>query len=66
MLRKCVRCQYCESRTEHYENVPELFGTFIGFHCLKYNKYLGNMKKKKNDPKFLDCFVERQGMKDSF
>lgn len=63
MLRKCVECQYCESKTEYYEHISELFGTFIGFYCLKYNKYLGNMKKEKNDPEFLDCFVKRQETK---
>lgn len=60
MLIKCVECQHCKAMIEHYENVPKLFDTSLEFYCLKNNKYLGNMVKKKGISDDFPCFIKRK------
>ena len=45
---------------EHYEEVPKPFDTSLEFYCLKNNKYLGNMVKKKGVPDDFPCFTKRK------
>ena len=61
MLKKCADCKHCKVEMKHYENVPEMFSTFLEFYCTKNgeNRYLGHMVKKKDEVEYLDCFEER-------
>jgi hypothetical protein len=59
MLRKCIDCEHCKSVIKHYDNVPEFFSRFLEFYCLKDNKHLGHMVKKKDEVEYLPCFKKR-------
>lgn len=64
-LRKCIDCRHCKSVMEHYDNVPKVFSTSLEFYCLKTNKHLGNMVKKKDEVEYLPCFEGREGVEDA-
>ena len=58
-LKKCIDCKHCKAVMEHYDNVPKAFSTSLEFYCLKSNKHLGSMVKKKDEVEHLPCFEKR-------